>query len=93
MKNPARVHLIIKGRVQGVGYRMYTVETATELGLTGWVKNMPDGGVEVTAEGDKTALDKLVEWCKQGPPMAKVKSVHDEWEKFAGEFDDFDVAY
>jgi acylphosphatase len=93
VKDLACVHLIIKGRVQGVSFRAYTVETATELGLKGWVKNMPDGGVEVTAEGSKVALEKLIAWCKKGPSMASVKSVHAEWEPFLGDFEDFDVAY
>ncbi|MBI3793523.1 MAG: acylphosphatase [Nitrospinae bacterium] len=93
MKEPARVHLTIKGRVQGVSYRAYTVETANKLGLKGWVKNTPDGGVEAVAEGEKGALEKLAEWCKEGPQLANVKSVLVNWEPFVGEFDDFDIAY
>ena len=93
MKDMARAHLIVRGRVQGVSYRAYTVETATELGLRGWVKNTHDGGVEITVEGKKDAVGKLIKWCKEGPPMANVKSVLAEWEPFAGDFEDFDIAY
>jgi acylphosphatase len=93
MKDLGRVHLIIKGRVQGVSYRAYTVETATRLRLKGWVKNMADGGVEACAEGEKAALEKLVKWCNEGPPLAHVTSVHAEWEPFSGELEDFDITY
>jgi len=93
VKNKARAHLIVKGRVQGVCYRATTAETATELGLTGWVRNRGDGGVEIVAEGEKSAVEKLVEWCRQGPPMAKVTSALVDWETPTGEFESFDVAY
>ncbi len=93
MKDKARVHLIIKGRVQGVFYRATAAETATALSLAGWVRNMPDGGVEIVAEGGKPAIEKLVEWCWQGPPAAHVKSVLVNWENYVGEFDSFDVTY
>ena len=93
MKETARARVIVKGRVQGVSFRAYAVETATELGLTGWVKNSHDGGVEILAEGKKDAVEKLIEWCKDGPPVASVRSVHVEWEPFSGDIEYFDISY
>lgn len=64
--------LIIHGRVQGVWYRNWTVDTARDLGLTGWVRNRDDGTVEVHAEGEQQALDRLSELAKDGPSAADV---------------------
>ena len=70
-----QVHLIIAGRVQGVFYRATTQEQARGLGLTGWVRNCPDGTVEAVAEGPADTVDLFVEWCHQGPPAARVAQV------------------
>lgn len=93
MEEKSRAHLIVKGRVQGVFFRAHAQETATRLGLTGWVRNMDDGGVEIVAEGKKPVIEKLVEWCQAGPPSARVLSVHVEWEEQTGEFDYFEITY
>lgn len=69
------IHLIIKGRVQGVYYRASAKEAADKLGITGWVKNTPDGNVEILAQGSDEAIDKFIDWCKQGPEHAIVKEV------------------
>ena len=74
-----RVHLRISGRVQGVWYRASTQRKASTLGLTGWVRNLPDGRVEVEAEGPRTALDTLIQWCHQGPELARVREVEVNW--------------
>ncbi len=79
MKDAARVHLTINGRVQGVYFRGSTVEQARHLGLTGWVTNRADGSVEVVAEGEREQLEKLVNWCHSGPPGARVRDVLAEW--------------
>lgn len=70
-------HISIKvsGRVQGVFYRASTHEQAQRLGVKGFVKNEPDGSVYIEAEGDEALLTALIEWCKQGPPAAKVHHV------------------
>jgi acylphosphatase len=70
-------HISIKvsGRVQGVFYRASTHEEAQRLGVKGYVKNEADGSVYIEAEGDVALLDALIEWCKQGPPAAKVQHV------------------
>ena len=68
-------HLSIKGRVQRVFYRESAKREANRLGVTGWVKNKPDGSVELLACGTEDTVQKLVEWCKTGPPLAKVTEV------------------
>jgi acylphosphatase len=85
----AQLNLIVLGTVQGVFFRASTLETAQSLNLNGWVKNLPDGSVEVTAEGPRYALEQLVEWCRQGPPAAHVDDVIVRWSVFRGEFRTF----
>lgn len=67
-----RVHLLISGRVQGVGYRAAVRRWAEAGGLSGWVRNLADGRVEVMAEGDGMAVEALIQRCRQGPPLARV---------------------
>ena len=67
-----RVHVTVRGRVQGVSYRLSCAAEARRLGVVGWVKNLPDGEVELEAEGEAQAVDDLVGWCKVGPPGARV---------------------
>jgi acylphosphatase len=74
------IRCIVAGRVQGVYYRAATVERATDLGLAGWVKNLPDGRVEAVASGPFEALTEFAAWLWQGPPAARVTSVQvEEW--------------
>ena len=74
-----KVKLLIKGRVQDVGYRWTMREKADALGLSGWVRNTDDGFVEACALGDRGVVESLIEWCKVGPPSAVVQSVDVEW--------------
>lgn len=67
--------LRITGRVQGVCYRAFVRQRARALGLSGWVRNRPDGSVEAVAEGSATAIEQLIQACKDGPPLARVKQV------------------
>jgi acylphosphatase len=67
-----------------VSYRAYTQHEATQLGLTGWVRNCIDGRVELVAEGEQEALQQLVLWCHQGPPAAHVTHVETQWEAVTG---------
>ncbi|MFP6637244.1 MAG: acylphosphatase [Nitrospinaceae bacterium] len=69
------VHLIARGRVQGVWFRAGTQKHALQLGVCGWAKNCPDGSVEMHAEGEKDALDRFIIWCGNGPPTAKVSAL------------------
>lgn len=87
----ARVHLLISGEVQGVFFRASTRKFASDLGVTGWVRNLSSGMVEVVAEGRKPLLDRLVEHCKQGPDGARVEDMEIEWSKPTGEFNVFSV--
>lgn len=75
----ARLSATITGRVQGVSFRYYTQTYAQQLGLNGWVKNLPTGAVAVWAEGPRAALEKLLAWLHQGPPAAQVQTVQAEW--------------
>jgi acylphosphatase len=88
-----RVRLIIEGRVQGVWFRESTRKEAARLGVYGWVRNRPDGTVEVVAEGPEDKVRKLVTWCHHGPTSAQVTRVQEGLEVFQGEFADFDVVY
>ncbi len=87
----ARVHLRIEGRVQGVFFRASAQEEAGRLGLKGWVRNFPDGSVEVVAEGERKKIDDLVGWCHHGPPGARVNNVRLQWDDFQNEFPDFRI--
>jgi acylphosphatase len=70
-----RVRTIVTGRVQGVSYRASTVDEARDHGLTGWVRNLPDGAVELEAQGDDARVEALLAWCAHGPPAARVTGV------------------
>jgi len=79
-----RARLRVTGLVQGVFYRQSTASEAGRLGLTGSVRNLSDGSVEVVAEGARAAVEGLVAWCRRGPPSARVASVEVEWEAPTG---------
>ena len=88
-----RIHVWVSGKVQGVWYRATTVEEARKLGLTGWVRNLLDGRVEIVAEGPRGSLERLIAWCHEGPPLAVVDEVKVVWEPYTGEFANFSIAY
>ena len=73
------VHIVVHGFVQGVFFRASTQSQASEHSLTGWVRNLPDGTVEIHAEGEKESLDRFIEWCRQGPPAANVQRLDLDW--------------
>ena len=70
-----KVRTIVTGRVQGVWYRARTRDQAVGLGVTGFVRNLPDGSVEIVAQGDDKKVDALMDWARQGPPMAEVSGL------------------
>lgn len=84
-------HALVKGRVQGVNFRYYTRSRARALGITGYVRNLPDGSVEVVARGSEPALQALLDWLHQGPPAARVREVQVTWQAPYGNFNDFEV--
>ena len=88
-----RVHLLIRGYVQGVFFRASTRDMANTLGLTGWVRNLPGGGVEAVFEGQKDLLEEAVRWCHKGPPGATVTEVSEKWLDYKGEFDRFEIRW
>ncbi len=89
--NKVRAELKIQVRVQGVFYRQSTKETAVRLGVTGWAKNCPDGSVEAVFEGEREAVDAVIEWCRQGPSAAHVTEVTADWLDFMNEFSSFGI--
>lgn len=86
-----RLRLRIEGLVQGVFFRATTRREAAVLGVHGTVRNLSDGAVEAVLEGDAGAVDRLLEWCRHGPPGADVTAVHVTDEAYRGEFADFRV--
>lgn len=89
-----RVHVIVKGLVQGVGFRAFVMRNAKRLGVKGFVRNLPGGfSVEIVAEGDEESIDKLLEIVKKGPQGAVVEDVEVNEEVPTGEFDDFHITY
>ncbi len=89
----ARFHAFISGRVQGVAFRFFARHVANQLGLTGWVRNLNDGRVEVVAEGDRDRLELFRDELEKGPRMARVEKVDLNWEEFKDEFLDFSIKF
>ena len=87
----AQVQLLVSGMVQGVFYRMHCHKKATALKLSGFVRNLPDGRVEVYAEGEEEALQALTDWCNEGPPAAQVDNVEAFWADGQNRFQDFRI--
>lgn len=88
-----RAHLFVSGWVQGVFFRANTRDKALRYGVKGWVRNLPDGRVEVICEGEREDIQRLIEWCKKGPPGARVEDVEVHWEEYRGEFETFSIKY
>lgn len=86
-----KVSVTVFGRVQGVAFRQSTSMRAMELGVKGWVRNLPDGSVAGMFEGDENAVNALVDWCRQGPPAAVVERLDLCREVCTGEFSDFSI--
>lgn len=89
----ARAHVLVSGRVQGVFFRQETQELALRLNVAGWVRNTHDDRVEAVLEGEKENVERLVEFCKKGPPYAHVTKTEVMWEDYVGEFESFRIRY
>jgi acylphosphatase len=88
---PERLHGVIKGDVQGVGFRVFLIRRAEALGLTGWVTNRDDGVVEFVAEGRRQDLEQLERAAREGPRMARVTAVEVNWSEATGDLNRFDI--
>lgn len=86
-----RAHVLFFGKVQGVFFRDNTRRKAQTLGVSGWVRNLPDGSVEAVMEGDRVRVEELIEWCRTGLPYSHVTEVKLGWEDFSDEFGSFEV--
>ncbi len=84
-----RARALVSGKVQGVFFRAATAERAEQAGLTGFVRNLRDGRVEAVFEGDKETVQRLIDWCHEGPPSSHVDSVEVFWETATGEYAGF----
>ena len=87
----ARAHVFISGAVQGVFFRSETRHVARNYGVTGWIRNLPDGRAEAVIEGEEKNIRKIIDFCRKGPPAAKVTNVEVSWETYSGTFDDFET--
>ena len=85
-------HISVSGRVQGVFFRAWTRERAEALGLTGWIRNCPDGHVEAHVEGEDSLVEQMLELLRRGPPAAQVENLR-TWDVEPCEFDDFEVRH
>ena len=86
-----RVHVWVKGRVQGVGFRAFVQQNGVQIGLTGWVRNVGYNTVEAVAEGTEEQIKLFLEMIKRGPSISRVDESREEWEQMTGEFDVFGV--
>ena len=84
-------HLIVRGVVQGVGFRYFVYRQAALLGLTGWTRNRPDGTVEIAAEGSRAQLEGLIKEVRVGPRSARVSDVQVDWREATGNYQTFDI--
>jgi len=90
-KNLVALRVIIYGRVQGVFFRDFVAKRARRLGLTGYVCNLPEGTVEVRAEGEREKLEELIGYLKIGPPAARVNKVVTNWSEYTGKYSNFSI--
>jgi acylphosphatase len=88
---PERLHGLVKGDVQGVGFRYFLIRRAQALGLNGWVQNRDDGTVEFVAEGSRHDLEQLERAAREGPRMARVTALEINWSQATGGLDRFDI--
>jgi acylphosphatase len=86
-----RVQMVISGRVQGVYFRASAQREARQLGVTGYIRNRPDGSVEIIAEGEEDLIKGLSLWVQKGPTTARVDKVETRWRSYTGEFSDFRI--
>ncbi len=87
----SRAHVVFEGKVQGVFFRAHTREFAVKTGVTGWVRNLPDGTVEAVFEGEKEAIEAAIKLCTEKQPIARVDKYSVKWEEYTGSFASFEI--
>jgi acylphosphatase len=90
-KMKVRAHIFVSGRVHGVFFRMETRDEATKRNVTGWVRNTSGGRVEAVFEGEREDVEKVIEFCRSGPPAARVTKIDVQWKEYTGEFESFKI--
>jgi acylphosphatase len=93
MVENVRTRAVIHGRVQGVAFRIETQWAAARIGVSGWVRNRPDGTVEALFEGERARVEEMLAWCRRGPALARVTAVDVQWEDYRGESADFKIRH
>ncbi|MDM8514984.1 acylphosphatase [Desulfobacterales bacterium HSG16] len=94
MDKKTRAEIIIRGKVQGVFFRVETQKAAKRIGgVSGWVRNKADGSVQAVCEGDETSIQSMIKWCNTGSPSARVDDVEVVWKDYSGKFDGFEITY
>ena len=86
------VHIVVSGMVQGVGFRYFVYHHATQLGLTGWVRNLPNGDVEIEAEGKQESVESLITYARRGPRSAVVSNIDVVWKEPHSQFTSFEIS-
>jgi acylphosphatase len=86
-----RAHIFVSGRVQGVFFRMETRDEATKRNVAGWVRNTSGARVEAVFEGEREDVEKVIEFCRSGPPGARVTKIAVQWKEYTGEFESFKI--
>ena len=87
----ARAHILVSGKVQGVFFRVETRYEATKRKVSGWIRNTLDDRVEAIFEGTKDDVEKLIDFCRRGPPNAQVTKIEVRWQEYVGEFQGFQI--
>ena len=90
-KDKVCAYILLSGRVQGVAFRYYARNIANELEVRGWIKNLPNGKVELMVEGSKNSVKLMIEWCKKGPRMAEVEDIEVAWLPYSGKYNQFQL--
>jgi acylphosphatase len=88
-----RAHIVVSGIVQGVGYRYFVMKAARRMELVGWVKNLPNGDVEIDVEGPRGLIESFIQELRVGNTWATVRNIEVEWVKYTGKYTGFDVAF
>jgi acylphosphatase len=91
--NKIRAHVLVSGKVQGVYFRQNTQIVANRYRVSGWVRNLKDGRVELVLEGNETDVSEVIKWCHVGPPNSIVEKVDVRYERYVGEFLEFKINY